>query len=307
MKKAAIKAIEKLAEKDESIIVLSGDLGYGILDSFIEKFPDRYFNAGICEQSMASIAAGLAMEGKKVYIYSIANFPTLRCLEQIRNDICYHNADVKIIAVGGGFSYGALGMSHHATEDYSIMRSLPNMRVYSPIDPVTAKKTIYETYSILKPCYIRINKGGEENFFDFDDQITIDEPSTLVNGNQAAVFVTGAITCEAVKAVTRLNKAGYSIACYSFSCIKPMNERRVSALAEKYSVIFTIEENNKYGGFGSAIAEIVSQMSGVKSIIQILGIEDTYTEIIGTQEYLRDIYGLSSNKIQARIMTYFLE
>ena len=133
-----IDEITKLAETDERIIIVNGDLGFGVLEKFRDKFPDRYFNVGIAEQNMTSVAAGLALEGNMVFTYSIGNFPTLRCIEQIRNDVCYHNANVKVLAVGGGFPYGDLGMTHHATEDIAMMRALPNMKVFVPADAVEA-------------------------------------------------------------------------------------------------------------------------------------------------------------------------
>ena len=125
MRNHLINELTAIAKKDKDVMLIAGDLGFGVLNEFMETLPDQFINAGICEQNMASVAAGLALEGKKVYVYSIGNFPGIRCLEQVRNDICYHNANVKIIVVGGGFAYGQLGMSHHATEDLSIMRSLP--------------------------------------------------------------------------------------------------------------------------------------------------------------------------------------
>ncbi|RLA96545.1 MAG: transketolase, partial [Deltaproteobacteria bacterium] len=136
MRTAFIETLYELAEKDDRIWLLTADLGYSVLERFADRFPERFLNVGIAEQNMVGIATGLALSGNIVFIYSIANFPTLRCVEQIRNDVCYHNTDVKIVALGGGFTYGTLGVTHHATEDLAIMRSLPNMRVVAPGDPV---------------------------------------------------------------------------------------------------------------------------------------------------------------------------
>ena len=132
MRDVFIEVLTEEVEKNSQIILITGDLGFGVLDNFKEKYPNNFINAGVAEQNMTGIAAGMALEGKIIFTYSIANFPTLRCLDQIRNDVCYHNLKVNIVAIGGGFSYGALGMSHHATEDIAIMRSLPNLRVISP-------------------------------------------------------------------------------------------------------------------------------------------------------------------------------
>ena len=134
MRDAFIESLSKIAENDKDIFLITGDLGFGVLDNFSEKFPSQFLNVGVAEQNMTGIAVGLALSGYKVFTYSIANFTTLRCLEQIRNDACYHNANVNVVSIGGGFGYGALGMSHHATEDLSIMRSLPNIEVIAPGD-----------------------------------------------------------------------------------------------------------------------------------------------------------------------------
>src|ERR1041385_4546417 len=134
MRNAFIQRLMQLAPHDPRLMLVTGDLGFGVLDEFSKKFPKQYLNAGVAEQNMTGVATGLALEGRIVFTYSIGNFPTLRCLEQIRNDAAYHGANVKVVAIGGGFSYGALGMSHHATEDLSIMRAIPGLTVVSPGD-----------------------------------------------------------------------------------------------------------------------------------------------------------------------------
>src|SRR5215469_10241862 len=136
MRGAFFRALTEFAEQDERVQLIVGDLGFGVAETFAQRFPNRFLNAGVAEQNMTGIAAGMALSGKVVFTYSIANFPILRCLEQIRNDVCYHNANVKIVAVGGGLAYGALGATHHATEDLAILRSLPRMAVVAPGDPV---------------------------------------------------------------------------------------------------------------------------------------------------------------------------
>ena len=132
MRDTFIEELTKFTKEDSSIFLITGDLGFGVLENFAIELPDQFLNAGVAEQNMTSLAAGMALEGRKVFTYSIGNFPTLRCLEQIRNDICYHDLDVTIVSIGGGFSYGQLGMSHHATEDLSILRAIPNLNVMVP-------------------------------------------------------------------------------------------------------------------------------------------------------------------------------
>jgi transketolase len=164
MRTAFIKALTDLAETDNRIWLVTGDLGFSVLEEFASRFPDRYLNVGVAEQNMTGVAAGLAMSGKIVFTYSIANFPTLRCLEQVRNDVCYHNANVKIVAVGGGLAYGAQGYTHHAIEDLAILRALPNIRVIAPGDPAETRAAVMAIVNTPGPCYLRLGKAGEPSF-----------------------------------------------------------------------------------------------------------------------------------------------
>src|SRR5213078_2569899 len=159
MRTAFFRALLELAAADERVNLVVGDLGFGVVEPFVERFPARFFNAGVAEQNMTGIAAGLALSGKTVFTYSIANFPTLRCLEQIRNDICYHAADVKIVSVGGGMAYGALGFSHFATEDLAIMRALPGLTVVAPGDPVEVKELLPQIVRHPGPVYLRLGRA----------------------------------------------------------------------------------------------------------------------------------------------------
>jgi len=163
MRNIFINTLCDLAEKAEDVFLLCGDLGYSVLDTFAEKFPNRCLNVGISEQNMITVASGLSAEGYNVFCYSIGNFPTLRCMEQIRYDVCYHNANVKVVAVGAGYAYGPLGVSHHTTEDIAMLRSLPGMLLCSPADPIEAR--LAADFMVRKngPGYVRINKSGESN------------------------------------------------------------------------------------------------------------------------------------------------
>ena len=175
MRNNLIKVICDEADNNRDVMIVTADLGYNVLNPFYEKFPNQYVNVGIAEQNMPSIAAGLALEGKKVFTYSIGSFSTLRCLEQIRNDICYHNADVKVVALAAGFAYGALGMSHHATEDLAAMKSLPNMTVFSPCDPIETRAVTRAAINLNTPCYIRLGRGGEPNIHNnLDDEFSFE-------------------------------------------------------------------------------------------------------------------------------------
>src|SRR5437868_12139385 len=159
MRDAFVDSLRRAAAADRRVMVLTGDLGFGVLDRFATQFPDQYLNVGVAEQNLTGVATGLALDGHIVFTYSIANFPTLRCLEQIRNDACYHEANVKVVAVGGGFSYGPLGISHHATEDLSIMRALPNMTICAPGDQWEAREATKSLAANPGTCYLRLDKS----------------------------------------------------------------------------------------------------------------------------------------------------
>src|SRR5437879_2689318 len=161
MRGAFFETLIQLAARDPNVFLVVGDLGFGVTEEFSRRFPRQFLNAGVAEQNMTGIAAGLALSGKTVFTYSIANFPILRCLEQVRNDVCYHHANVKVVAVGGGFAYGSLGATHHATEDLAIMRALPAMTVVAPGDPEEAMAATEAVAAHDGPCYLRLGRPGE--------------------------------------------------------------------------------------------------------------------------------------------------
>ncbi len=306
MRNTFINTLYDLAIDDKNIYLMTGDLGFGVLTKFWETYPDRFFNAGIAEQNMTSVAAGMALEGKNVFTYSIANFPTLRCLEQIRNDVAYHNANVKIVSIGAGFAYGGAGMSHHATEDLAIMRSLPNITVFSPADPL---ETVYVTKAacaLNSPCYIRLGKGGESNIHDNIRNFEIGKAIKIIDGKKICIFATGSIAIEAKKAAINLNNSKISTALYTFPTVKPIDIELIENCALEFDLIITIEEHNIVGGFGSAVAEVMAEINS-NSVLRRIGLKDTYSSIVGSQEFLRDNYGMSHRSIEDTVLSFISE
>lgn len=283
------------AENDERIMLVTGDLGFSVLEGFEKKFPDRYVNVGIAEQNMAAVAAGLAMEGNMVLTYSIGNFPTLRCIEQIRNDICYHDANVKILAVGGGFAYGTLGMTHHATEDIAMMRALPNMNVYVPCDYVTAEKIADEICHNSRPSYVRMERGGEKKVFVEQSELNVYDIQCLRKGNRVALITVGTLVNDALEAAEELN-----LGVFAVLTVKPINKKQLEQIADEYEHIITIEEHNVVGGLGGTVCEVLADKKHKATIFR-LGLNDEYTSIVGHQEYLRKVYGLDSKGIIKRV------
>jgi len=311
MRDTFVRTLIEIARQDKDVLLVTGDLGFGVLKPFWEQLPDQFINIGIDEQNMTGFAAGLSLEGKTVFTYSIGNFPTLRCLEQIRNDCAYHNANVKIVCVGGGFVYGALGMSHHATEDLGVMRALPGVTIFAPADLAEAEAATWAIYKQSGTCYLRLGRGGEPRLH----SSPVNEEDVLSaikcnDGKDAVIFSTGAIADEVIEAIRMLNEKGLSIAHYTFPRLKPIDEKTISECAEKYPYIFTVEEHNVIGGLGSAVSEIVSAVDLVqsvnKTVVKRIGIQDEYCSIVGTQKYLRIQNQIDGSGIFKTILGYLM-
>ena len=303
MRDTFVRTLIDIAKKDKDVILVTGDLGFGVLKPYWEQLPDQFINAGIAEQDMTGFAAGLALEGKTVFTYSIGNFPTLRCIEQIRNDCAYHDANVKVVCVGGGFVYGSLGMSHHATEDIAMMRALPNVTVMAPGDLTEAAEATKAIYEQKGTCYLRLGRGGEQKIHEKIDNFQIGKAIKINDGEKVAVFSTGAIFDEAKGAVELLKEDGLNPALYTFPTVKPIDKEVITECAKKFDMIVTVEEHNIIGGFGSAVAEVTAEMTDKKAKLVRIGLNDMYSCIVGTQKYLRNEYGMSAQKIADRVRT----
>lgn len=297
MRTAFIDTLCELAEQDERIWLLTGDLGYSVLERFASRFPSRFVNVGVAEQDMTGVAAGLALCDKIVFTYSIANFPTLRCLEQIRNDVCYHNANVKIVAVGGGFAYGAQGMTHHATEDLAIMRALPNMTVVAPADPVETRLATRAIVGWPGPCYLRLGKAGEPVVHQTLPAFSIGKAITVRKGKDVTLITTGGILFNAVEAAERLAQEGIQARVLSMHSLKPLDSAAVLAAARQTKAIITVEEHSIIGGLGSAVAETLAELGDSHITFRRIAIKDEFCQQVGSQEYLRGICGLSVDGI----------
>lgn len=301
MRDTFVKTLVQLAKDDKNIELVTGDLGFGVLKPYWEQLPDQFTNAGIAEQNMTSVAAGMALEGKTVFTYSIGNFPTLRCLEQIRNDCAYHNANVKVVCIGGGFVYGSLGMSHHATEDISILRALPDVVVMAPGDLVEAEEATKAIAKYNGTCYLRLGRGGEKRIHDKIENFEIGKAIKVHGGERIAIFSTGAIFDEVSEAYDMLIEKGHNPSVYTFPTVKPIDMDVIEQCAKTFDIIVTCEEQNIIGGFGSAVAEVMAEMKDRKAHLVRIGLNDIYSTIVGNQKYLRDQYGMSASKIVERI------
>ena len=290
------KTLLKIAEKDDRIYMILADIGYGEIEGFAERFPDRFFNVGVAEQNMTGVACGVAMEGNIAITYSIANFPTLRCLEQIRNDVCYHNANVKIVIIGGGLAYGALGVSHQATEDLAIMRSLPDMVVLAPADFAEAKAATYAMIEHEGPVYYRCGYKKESALHAGKIDFQIGQAIQACEGRDATLIGTGTVTYRAFQAAQLLGQEGIQVRVLSMHTVKPIDEQAIVKAARETGAIVTVEEHNILGGMGGAVAEVLAE-AGIGVPFRRIGLPDTYVHIVGSHDWLLDYYGFCPEAI----------
>jgi len=293
MRDAFVQALTALAGTDLRIILLTADLGFGVLTDFATRFPRQFLNVGVAEQNMTGVAAGLALEGRIVFTYSIANFPTLRCLEQIRNDVCYHHANVKIVSVGGGMSYGALGMSHHATEDIAILRTLPNMTLVSPGDRWEVREATKVLVQRPGPAYLRLDKSAAPDAPRAGECFDLDKARKIREGHDITLAATGGILGEAVEAERMLRTKGIACRVLSIHTVKPLDVDSLASAARETGGIISIEEHTVEGGLGSAIAETLLERGVIPGFFRRLGLRSGFAGV-GSQEYLRKRYGLDS-------------
>lgn len=298
MRDTFVRTLVEIAKKDKNIELVTGDLGFGVLKPFWEQCPDQFTNAGIAEQNMTTVAAGMALTGKTVFTYSIGNFPTLRCLEQIRNDCAYHEANVKVVCIGGGFVYGSLGMSHQATEDLAVLRALPGVVVMAPADLVEAEECTKALAEYKGTAYLRLGRGGEKRIHERIEDFKIGKAVKVCDGEKVAIFSTGAIFEEVKIAREILTEAGYAPAVYTFPTVKPIDREVIELVSRNFDLVVTCEEHNIIAGFGSAVAEVMAEMNDRKARLLRIGLNDEYSIRVGNQKYLRAQYGIDAVSIK---------
>jgi transketolase len=299
MRTAFIDELGILAEADPRIWLVTGDLGFSVLDAFAERFPDRFVNAGVAEQNMMGVASGLARMGAHVFVYSIANFPTFRCLEQIRNDVCYPGLGVTIVSVGSGFSYGSHGSTHHAIEDLAVMRALPNIVVVSPGDPTEARFATRALAERDGPSYLRLGKAGEATVASaVDGRFELGSMRSIRNGTDVTLIATGSILTVAVAAADELEQDGLSVRVLSAHTLRPFDGATLLRALSETAGVVTVEEHRLIGGLRSTAGEVlVDAVSWPSGRIISLGVPSDTTMGTGDQAYLRNIAGLGTGAI----------
>ncbi len=297
-----IERLSQMAEADPRIMLITGDLGFGVLNDYRERFPKQFINAGVAEQNMTGLATGLALEGHIVFTYSIANFVFMRCLEQIRNDAAYHDCNVNVVSVGGGFSYGALGVSHHATEDLAIMRALPGLTVASPCDHWEASEATAAVAERPGTTYLRLDKSSAPENRRPGERFEFGKARCIREGLDFTLAATGGILGEAVAAAALLSERGVNCRVLSVHSIAPLDHEAFARAARETGGIVTIEEHTVQGGLGGAVAETLLESGEVPRVFHRLGLRGGFSSIVGSQAHLRVRHGLDREAITATVL-----
>jgi transketolase len=302
VRNAFLDTLFELAQQDERVVFITGDLGYRVVEKFMEQRPRQFLNAGVAEQNMTGLAAGMALSGKIVFTYSIGNFPTMRCLEQIRNDVCYHEANVKIVTVGGGFAYGPMGVTHHAIEDLAVMRAIPGLMVVAPGDPVETRAATRAITAHPGPCYLRLGKAGEPTVHPGPIEFQLGKAIRFREGRDLTLISTGGMLQTAAKAAERLATQGIQTRVLSMHTLKPLDESAVLAAARETGCIATLEEHSINGSLGSAVAELLAETWDVKVPFKRIGMPPIFSPYIGSQEYMLQKHGLNDEAVAAVLL-----
>jgi transketolase len=301
MREVFIESLLHEAREDKDIVLITGDLGYGILDQYRAELPAQFINSGVNEQSMMGVAAGIASTGKKVFVYSIGNFSTLRCLEQIRNDVCLMNNPVVIVSVGAGYAYGAQGYTHHALEDIAVMRALPNIEVVSPADS-------YETFHLTKmlckismPSYFRLGKSKSPKIHTSKPSINFGDLVSVFDGVDANILFTGSVGTLAIEARQYLWQQGIDVGVISVPFLSSINPQQLSNLASNGPII-TLEDHSSRGGLGGAVLETLASLR-IFTKTSCVASNQINLSLVGDEDYLRVHNGISVEEISSRVMS----
>lgn len=292
MRNAFIQELVSVARENPQIALIVGDLGYSVVEPFADEFPDRFINAGVAEQNMTGLAAGMASEGFHVFTYSIANFPTFRCAEQIRNDVAYHKLPVTVVAVGGGLAYGALGYSHHAVQDYALIRTLPNMLIAAPGDPLEVRACMRYLVDNPMPSYLRLGKAGEPNFHSTVPNVAPGQWHKVRDGcDKKAILSTGAGLQVAMGLIGHGDYADRTV--YTMPLWSMANKQQQIARLREYDEVITVEDHLIDGGFGSWLLEAQSLDSSLSCSIHPIALNSEVCGTVGSQVELNRFGGIS--------------
>ena len=305
MRNAYLAALYELAKNNKQIMSLNADIGAIVFDKFRADFPDQFVNFGVAEPNMISAAAGMASCGKIPFTYTITPFITMRTYEQIRNDVCLQNMNVKIVGVGAGLVYSTLGPTHHAIEDIAIMKVLPNMTIISPADPLEAKKATFAAAQIEGPVYLRLGTSKEPSVYQHDYDFTVGRGVKLKDGKDATIIATGSIVYDALQVAKELERERISVRLLNIHTIKPIDKEIILQAAGETRAILTVEEHNIEGGFGNSVAGVILEGNGSPVKFKRLGINDCFCSFYGTHQELKSHYGIAKEDIIREVINLY--
>lgn len=289
-------------DRDPSIVFLTGDLGFNALEAIKKNFPDRFLNVGIAEQHMIGMASGLALEGKKVIAYSIASFATMRPYEQIRNDVCYQNLDVKIVGTGGGYNYPSHGVTHHTVEDVAIMNVLPHMKVLCPGYSWEAREATKAMIRATGPAYIRLGKSPGVAYERKNFSFALGKGFVMREGKEVVLISTGNVLDVVLNTADLLAEQGVSVCVLSMPCIKPFDEKLLVRYAQAANAIFTVEEHSTTGGLGALVSSVLTARGIGGKTFRAFGFPpESFLKDVGDRDYLLAKVGIEPNRL-ARVI-----
>lgn len=299
MRTAFVKELETLM-KSEDTYLLTGDLGFSVFENIRDNYKGRYLNMGVAEQNMLGVAAGMAITGRNVFVYSIIPFLIYRPFEQLRNDICYQNLSVRLVGVGAGFSYSDAGFTHHAIEDYGVLRSLPNLTILSPADPVEVKEIMHHLNEIHGPSYMRLARNGEPVLHGRHNELKIGRALQILKGDDILIVSSGAILSRAIEVAKFLESNGYSVELLDYHTLKPFDEQTLIESAMGKKLVITIEEHLISIGLCSIVSQILAKNS-IKCKFLPFGVREPYIHLSGTREFMLSLYGLDLSSILGKL------
>jgi transketolase len=303
MRNAFADELTKLADEDPRVVMLSGDIGNRLFDKFKDRHEKRFFNCGVAEANMIGVAAGMGLNGLRPVAYTITPFITTRCLEQIRVDVCYHEAPVTIVAVGAGMAYSGLGPTHHACEDIAFLRTLPNMVVICPADSFEVRAALRAALKQDRPVYIRLGKKGEPVVHSGPlPNFQIGKAITVSDGSDVCLLSTGNMLPDAVEAARLLGAQGISARVVSFHTVKPLDKDCLKDAFSRFKLVVTMEEHSLIGGFGAAVAEWLGDSNVSRQRFLRFGTPDAFFKKSGEQEYAREMLGLTAHQMADKIV-----
>ena len=305
MRDAFAKTLTTLAQEDPRVALLSGDIGNRMYNNFKEACPGRFFNCGVAEANMTGVAAGMALCGLRPFTYTITPFVTTRCLEQIRVDVCYHNAPVTIVAVGAGYSYATLGATHHACEDIAFLRALPGMKVICPGDAVEVREAVKAILKQDSPVYLRLGKKGEPVVHTEIPEFEIGKGIVMKEGTDVCLLNTGITLPISLEAGLELGKRGISAKVVNLHTVKPLDDGLLSSVFSTFPVIASVEEHSLIGGLGGAVAEWMADHAPLESRLCRIGSPDVFRHHTGSQAFVRTQIGLTPQAIADRVEALF--